>query len=497
MFLTASQLEKLTPSALAVHLNASNAALAAKQMTCEITNFVYELHDIGVGSLFFAFSEDDYRDNFFSSVYENSPYVIFKALQLGALACVIRDSWFQKNRALFSPYAGQLIIVADAMIAYQTLASLTFQSWNRPVVGITGSAGKTTTKDLVIHILEHVGKRVLGTRGNQNNGLGVPKTLLRLRGSDTFDVAVLEMGMSMPGGEIRRLCEIVPPSVATILNVLPVHLEKLGSIENISEAKSEMVLGMQSKGTAVLNRDDARVWAMRSLAPANVLSFGMHPESQITASSVEFHTDGSTSFQLSAPDCEVRVRLQMGGMHSVRCALAAVAICSVFHVQISHLKEALATAIPSQNRGRELYFENGCRVIDDTYNSNPDALLAAVESMTQHCRDAKRKIVIAGEMAELGANSQAIHFEVGRKIARDIDVVWGIAGDAHHILEGARAQGVDDVVFFEDSQTAAVALGQAIRSGDAILLKGSRKVHMEQIVKHLLATYAQSIGSKN
>lgn len=486
----ASSLERLTLVRLADYIGASTATLDSKLRACEATNFAYELSDIGSGSLFFAFSDDDYRGNFFSSIYRSTPHIVLLALQLGALACVIRDSWFQRNRTEFFPYLAQLIVVSDAIVAYQKLASLIYQAWNQPVVGITGSAGKTTTKDLVIHILQHAGKRVLGTYGNQNNRLGVPRTLFRLMDDNAFDVAVLEMGMSMPGGEISRLCEIVPPSVATVLNVLPVHIENLRSIENISEAKSQMVLGMQPNGTAVLNKDDSRVWAMRNLAPADVVSFGTHPESQVTASSVEYNIDGSTSFQLDTLEGSTQVRLPMSGMHSVRCALAAVAVCSIFRVQIGHLQEALATAKPSQNRGRELSFKNGFRVIDDTYNSNADALIAAVASMTQHCRDAKRKLVVAGEMAELGPASKAIHFEVGQKIAKEIDVVWGVAGDARHILEGAKAQGVGEVMFFEDSQTAAVALQKVVRSGDAVLLKGSRSVRMELIIKHLVANYA-------
>src|SRR4029079_11393942 len=205
---------------------------------------------------------------------------------------------YDEHKADLEQYEDRLIFVDDAILALQNLAHGVYLEWDKPVVAITGSAGKTTAKELTAHVLSASGRKVLRNQKNYNNGLGHPLTVLNLAKDDTYDVAVLEMGMSTPMNEIQRLCRITPPDVAVELNVLPVHVEHLGSIENVARAKAELVEGMKPGGTAVLNADDQLVAAMRDLAKGSVLTYGIESEADVTASEINFARFGETSFIL-------------------------------------------------------------------------------------------------------------------------------------------------------------------------------------------------------
>jgi UDP-N-acetylmuramoyl-tripeptide--D-alanyl-D-alanine ligase len=384
-----------------------------------------------------------------------------------------------------------LLIVDDVIEALQRLANRVIEEWRQPVVGITGSAGKTTTKDLTAHVLAANGRRPLKSRGNLNTELGVPLSILEMvsggAGPEQYDVAVLEMAMSRPK-EIARLCQIAPPDIAVELLVAPVHLEFFGTVENIAAAKAELVEGLKPGGTAVLNADDALVSKMRLKHSGRTVTFGIESNADVRATDIEANHLGRIRFRLETPSGGANVVLPLLGRHNVMNSLAAATVAMCFGIEAEGIADALAQATPSTMRGVLLEFADGFTVIDDSYNSNPRALLSIVRTLADDRTRRGRRVVIAGEMLELGADSGAIHREVGRDIAKaGIDVLWGVRGFGLDLIEGAREAGLgaQSTRFFENSEAAAEALVGEVRAGDAILIKGSRGVQTDKIVTRL------------
>src|SRR5215203_4005328 len=254
----------------------------------EITNFAIDSRDVKAGDVFFALSQPDYKNNGFNGDFDDATPFVPSAFAKGAVACVVRSDRFAEHRAALQDFEDRLIFIDDTIKALQDLAHGVYLEWDKPVVAVTGSAGKTTAKELTAHVLESSGRKVLRNIKNYNNGLGHPLTVLNLVADDSYDVAVLEMGMSTPMNEIQRLCRITPPDVAVELNVLPVHVEHLGSIENVAAAKAELVEGMKEGGTAVLNADDPRVLAMSSLSRGRTITFGIDSDADVRASEIAF-----------------------------------------------------------------------------------------------------------------------------------------------------------------------------------------------------------------
>src|SRR5687767_9435219 len=265
----------------------------------EVTNFAIDSRDVKAGDVFFALSQPDYQNNGFNGDFDDATPFVPAAFATGAVACVVRRDRFEEHRAALAEFEDRLIFVDDSIRALQDLAHGVYLKWNKPVVAITGSAGKTTAKELTAHVLQASGHKVLRNIKNYNNGLGHPLTVLKLAADPTYDVAVLEMGMSTPLNEIARLCRITPPDVAVELNVLPVHVEHLGTIENVAAAKAELVEGMKDGGTAVLNADDARVAEMSSLSSGKTVTYGIDNSADVTASEIQFSGFGDTYFVLT------------------------------------------------------------------------------------------------------------------------------------------------------------------------------------------------------
>ena len=256
-------------------MNASASNLNPALSERDVVSFAIDSRDVQAGDVFFALSQPDYKRNGFNGDFEDATKYVASAFEKGAAACVVRTDRYEEHRADLEQHEDRLIFVEDAIKALQQLAHGVYREWNKPVVAITGSAGKTTAKELTAHVLASTGKKVLRNIKNYNNGLGHPLTVLNLAKDDSYDMAVLEMGMSTPMNEIQRLCRITPPDVAVELNVLPVHVEHLGSIENVARAKAELVEGMKEGGTAVLNADDPRVLAMRALSKGRSITYGI------------------------------------------------------------------------------------------------------------------------------------------------------------------------------------------------------------------------------
>jgi len=458
-----------------------------------IKGFSIDSRATAPGELFFALSPEDYRRHCFTATsFADAHRFIPQAFEQGAVAAVARAERVEGDEEL-RPYRDRLLLVEDVIEALQQLARGVIESWGRAVVGITGSAGKTTTKDLTAHVLGATGRRVLRSRKNYNNELGVALSVLQMESNGAspadFDVAVLEMGMSMPG-EIARHCRVAPPDVSVVTNVAPVHLEFMGTVEAIARGKAQLVEGLKPGGTAVLNADDERVAAMREKArhAARIVTYGLGESADVRAVGLEAVGVGASRFLLRTPEGEASVVLPMHGRHNVLNALAASAVATHFGVMAEEIAAALATAAPSEMRGEVLRFAEGFTVVDDSYNSNPHSLLSMAEAVAQGGESVKRRVVVAGEMLELGAESEALHREAGREIASlGVEVLWGVRGDARELVEGAReaGMGAETTRFFESSDEAADALKSFVRAGDLVLVKGSRGVHTERVVEAL------------
>lgn len=456
----------------------------------DVDTFVIDSREVKAGDCFFALSQPEYKHNCFNGEFADSTAFAANALENGAVAAVVRRDRFEEHKAELEKFQDRLIFADDVIAAFQKLAHGVYLEWNKPVVAVTGSAGKTTAKELTAHVLASSGRKVLRNIKNYNNGLGLPITVLNLAKDASYDVAVLEMGMSTPHNEIARLCKVTPPDVAVELNVLPVHIEHLGSIENIQKAKAELVEGMKSGGTAILNADDFRVFAMRDLHDGQNVTYGIKIESDVMAKNIRFDRFGETHFTLKTPKGEAEVLFPLNGNHNILNALAASAVGHVFGMTVAEIADSLKTVEPPPQRGEIIHFAEGFTVINDTYNSNPDALLSMVQTLVDGAGLAKRKIVVAGEMRELGEDEAQIHFETGKQLAEiGVDKLFGVEGFAANLLEGARASGLSDVEFYENSTIAAEKFIDQVQAGDLILVKGSRGVKTEKIIDKLLEKF--------
>lgn len=470
-------------------MNASALDLDPALRQREVGSFAIDSRECKSGDVFFALSQPDYRNNGFNGDFDDSTKFVPDAFSKGAAACVVRTDRFEEHRTKLDKYQNRLIFVDDVVAAFQRLAHGVYREWDGPVVAITGSAGKTTAKEITAHVLEASGRKVLRNIKNFNNGLGHPLTVLKLATDKSYDVAVLEMGMSTPLNEIQRLCRITPPDVAVELNVLPVHIEHLGTIENIAKAKAELVEGMKAGGTAVLNADDPRVANMHWLSKGRTITYGIENEADVRAENIVFKNFGTTHFTLGFREETAEVKFPLNGKHNIVNGLAAAAVGFSFGMTINEIAESFQTVEPPPQRGEVLHFKDGFTVINDSYNSNPDALMSMIKTLVDGSAD-RRKIVVAGEMLELGTDESNIHRETGKDIAGSgVDMLIGVRGLAAGIVEGARSVGLASAEFVENSDAAGELLAETIKKGDVVLVKGSRGVRTEKVIEKLLKKF--------
>ncbi len=439
---------------------------------------------IAAGELFFAVRGEhtdghDYVEN---------------ALGNGAVAAVVSMRWLapaavDECKLLRVPDEDSDCILA----AMQRLARAVRRAWNRGgdkrVIGITGSAGKTTTKECIATVLE-TRFRVLKTEGNLNNHFGVPLQLLRLESE--HQIAVLEMGMNH-AGEIAALARIAEPDWAVISNVAAVHLEFFPEgIEGIARAKRELVEALPAEGFAFLNGDDERVARFgRAMKPGpgdGVLLYGTHEDCRVRATDIEELGLAGTRFLVKADAQEHTVDLRLLGRHNVLNALAAVSVGLASGITLATCCEALEALRPTAKRG-EVIAWHGARLIDDCYNSNPHALDAMVTTLAQS--RAERRILVAGEMLELGPEAAMLHAACGRAAAlAGLDLIVGVRGLAQSLVTAATEAGAH-ALFFNTPAEAGEWLRSCLRSGDLVLLKASRGVRLEGALE-ALATDADS-----
>lgn len=381
-----------------------------------------------------------------------------------------------------------LLRVEDPSSALRSLASQTRDEINPTVVGITGSVGKTTTKEMVAAVLARR-YAVHRTEGNLNNTIGLPLVLSRM--PEGTQVAVLEMGMSFPG-EISTLSRLARPDIGIVTAVAPVHLMNFDSIEGIREAKAEILDGMGPASTFVANADDPRVRDIARRHSGRVVTYSATDvratdvrATDVWLSNLEERFEGPR-FALTAFGETVSIELPLPGLHNARNFLAAAAVGVVLGVPVSELAEAAALLRPAPHRSQVIELRSGILLYDDCYNSSPAAVRAGYRAF-EAISSGRRRIAVLGEMLELGPSSQSFHREVGRDLARRFDLLIAVRGEAAGFIEGAREAGGEepDAIFAENADEAAEVLLRAVRRGDAVFVKGSRGVKLDRAVDRL------------
>src|SRR5467141_1021493 len=412
---------------------------------------------------------------------------VASTLESGAIAAVVAEAELSRYAL---PVRDRCIAVADTFDALKQLARAVRKSWGGKIAGVTGSVGKTTTKEILAALLG-AKLRVLKSEGNFNNEYGLPLTLLRLE--ETHQAAVLEMGMSRVG-ELKRLAAIARPDVGVVTRVAPAHLEFFSSVDEIALAKRELIEGLSGhESTAVLNADDPRVAAFGGFAPGRVVTYGIEKPAFFMAQEIEDRGAFGSAFDYVSPEGRVRLELRVPGHHAISNALAALAAASVWDIGAAEAQSVFRTLRAPAMRGELLQFSNGAALINDSYNSSPAALQAMTELLAA-TPNYRRRILAAGEMRELGAPSKELHREAGKFAAKTgkLDWIIGVSGDAAEIVKGAVASGFSaaQTKFFETPEEAAEFLRSIVVSGDLLLVKGSRGVKMERIVESLIAQHA-------
>ena len=414
---------------------------------------------------------------------------VASALECGAIAAVVAEAQLARYA---DAVRNRCIAVGDTFEALKRLARAVRESWGGKIAGVTGSVGKTTTKEILAALLG-AKLRVLKSEGNLNNEYGLPLTLFHL--DETHQAAVLEMGMSRRG-ELARLAAIARPDVGVLTRVSPAHLEFFSSVDEIALAKRELIEGLNGReSTAVLNADDSRVAAFGAFAPGRVLTYGIEKQAFFMAREIEDRGALGTAFDYVSPEGSVRLELNVPGRHAIANALAALAAASVWGIGAAEAQSVFRALRAPAMRGELLRFSNGAALINDSYNSSPAALQAMTELLAA-TPNFRRRILAAGEMRELGTASSELHRQAGQFAAKTGKVDWivGVSGDAAQIVEGAIAAGfpLAHTRFFATPKEAAEFLAGFVVAGDLLLVKGSRGVKMEQIVESLIARHAAS-----
>jgi UDP-N-acetylmuramoyl-tripeptide--D-alanyl-D-alanine ligase len=430
----------------------------------EALGYSIDSRTIGVGDLFFAVKGER---------LDGHEYVQ-AALAGGAIAAVVSNRWIVPAEVDET----KLLRVADGedcvLLALQKLARAVRRQWGGRVIGVTGSAGKTTTKDAVAQVLSARFK-VLKSQGNLNNGFGLPLQLLKLERE--HEVAVIEMGMNH-AGEIAALAKIAEPDWAVVSNVGPVHLEFFhDGIAGIAKAKYELVEALPADGVAVLNFDDNYVASFGRGMGERAVFYGLNEGAAVRAVHVAEVGAEGVVFTVETEGERASVQLRMLGRHNVPNALAAIATGLRSGMALEECAAVVSELRAGDKRG-EVVEWRGATLINDCYNSNPKALDAMVDALM--AMPGERHIVIAGEMLELGPDGEALHAACGRRMAeRGVTTVVGVRGAAEALVKAAREGGVE-AVFVADAEAAGKWLQENVRAGDAVLLKASRGVRLER-----------------
>ncbi|NVL89710.1 MAG: UDP-N-acetylmuramoyl-tripeptide--D-alanyl-D-alanine ligase [Desulfobacterales bacterium] len=404
-----------------------------------------------------------------------------EAFDRGALGVLVAEDYISK-RSQAPKGEKHWIAVPDTLKALGDLAAFGRRQSNVSVVAVTGTNGKTTTKEMTASVLSQT-FNVLKTSGNFNNLIGLPLTLFGL--NDSHEWAVLEVAMNRPG-EIRRLTEIANPDLGVITNVEAGHLEGVKDIDGVMEAKGELLEGLGQDGTAVLNIDDQRVCRLAERFSGRVVSFGIESSAEVSGTPVS-QTRSGVSFDLSWYDESIRVSLKIPGKAAIYNALAAAAVGYRADLSIEQVKKGLESAVPLPGRMEISTLPGGIHLIDDTYNANPGSVAAAIETLCS-LKGSGRGIFVIGDMLELGQHAQAAHKHIGILAERAGLAGLYVTGEfAGAVTEGAVGAGMDHrKISIGTREEIVEVLKERLGPGDWVLIKGSRLTAMDKVVQGLM-----------
>jgi len=449
----------------------------------EVQGYSIDSRTILPGQLFFALRGPRFDGHQF----------VPQALERGAAGAIVEQAFHDQAPP---GIVAALLPVPETFRALQQLAQAVRRQWGRPLIAVTGSTGKSTTKEMIAALL---GRRfeVLKSPGNLNNLYGLPLALLALEPRQ--EVAVMELAMSAPG-EIARLAQIAQPDIGLVTNVAPVHLEFFDSLNSIARAKWELIeyLSRQGKAaTAVLNHDDALVRSFADGFPGRVVTFGSGEGADFRVLQIRPGNSYGSDFRVEAPGWQEEFHLRLPGQLNVQNALAALAVADLFEIPVQDMRQALAEFQNLHQRSEILTLSGGITVINDSYNSNPVAMERMLETLATWPH-AQRRIVVAGEMLELGPTSPSLHREVGRKSAEcRVDLLIAVHGQARLFIEGAVEGGLprENTRFFTDAPEAGEFCRSILKPGDTILVKGSRALRLETVIELLCSSPVAAAAS--
>jgi len=448
-------------------INAANGTLLCGNIETRFENISTDSRKITGGELFIPLAGEKFDGHDF----------IGASLNLGAAGSLThRDA---------DPVPGKALVrVEDTLRALQDIARYYRKKFNIPFVAITGSVGKTSTKNMVASVL---GRRfnVLKTTGNLNNEIGLPLTVFNLDGA--HEVAVVEMGMS-GFGEIERLTSIALPRIAVITNIGLAHIEKLGSRQNILKAKMEILSGLEEGGTVILNGDDRLLYGMKGLTKFHTVYYGIGEELDYQAYNVVSAGEKGTYFEISVGSGDYRVHVPAPGVHNVYNALAAIAAGKCLGVSMEEIIEGIA-AFESEKMRMDIISYGGFKIINDAYNANPQSMEAAL-NVLKDMKGSGRTIAVLGDMLEMGDWACDAHLDTGKfAVSRGIDYIITVGENGGYIAQGALEAGMphDRVFAFNDKDAAASFARSILSDGDTVLVKGSRAMKMEEIVDKITA----------
>lgn len=430
----------------------------------EVSGASIDSRSIKAGDMFIALRGENFDGHDF----------INKAVEHGAVLVITE----KELKDCSVPY----ILVEDSLKALQEIARHYRNKFHIPFVAVTGSSGKTTTKDMIASVLSQR-FTVLKTEGNLNNAIGLPLMLLRL--DHSHEIAVLEMGMNNPG-EIRLLADIVRHHVAVISNVGTAHIEYLGSRENILKAKLEIFTYFGKDNIAVINGDNDMLAGFDS-DKFGILRYGLGEGNDITARGIQEKGEEGIDFTVELSGVKESFNVPIPGIHNVYNALSAISTAKLFGLKPEEIRKGLISFKPSKNRMDIVNTSGGIRIINDVYNANPDSMRAAM-NVLQSFSNAGRKVLITADMLELGGASSEEHYKVGEYAAElGIDVVVSVGNFSGDVINGAKAAGIEagSLCAFAAKEEAAPRILELLQPGDTVLIKGSRGMKMEYVVDYL------------
>ncbi len=411
-----------------------------------------------------------------------------EARDQGAACAVVNQGWLAKNGPLTPSLvrggrAFPLLAVRDTLAALGALARFHRRRFAIPVVGVTGSNGKTTTREMIGAILCTRGP-ALKTEGNLNNEVGVPLTLLGL--GPEHERAVVEMGMSNPG-EIARLTAIAEPQLGVVTLAGPAHLEAMGSVEGVADAKAELYFGLPANGICVVNADDARMLKRAQASGRAMITFavGRGRRGDVVVLDVLAHGPEGLRFTLGVGQREVEVELPLAGLHNAGNAAAAAAATVALGYGDREIVEGLRTVRPVGRRLRVERLPSGVTLVDDCYNANPLSMAAALTTLRDLTRGGQRAFAVLGDMLELGPGEAEAHARLGEEAGRVAALLAAFGPRSRDTAEGARKAGLADVFHTEDMPALVAHVKARLAPGDVLLVKGSRGMKLERLVDAL------------